>query len=59
MIDLKSAIKAASTTQKQWALSQGTTQKTVIDLIKSGCVVDDEGRVLRPTRYTVKTESEK
>jgi len=54
MIDLKAAIKAASTTQEKWASTQGITQVTASRMVTRGCIVDDEGLVYSPTKYTVR-----
>lgn len=49
---IKAALLEEGLTQTAWAESQGTTKKTVQDLIKKDCIVVD-GRVYSPTRYTI------
>jgi len=53
-ISLKAAIKAANTTQEKWASTQGITQVTASRMVTRGCIVDDEGLVYSPTKYTVR-----
>jgi len=54
MFDLKAAIRAANTTQEKWASTQSISKVTASRMVTRGCIVDENGRVYSPTKYTVK-----
>jgi hypothetical protein len=55
---LKAAIKAANTSQQEWAQSQGITSVGASLLVKNGAIVVDTV-VYRKTKYRVETLPEK